>query len=146
MNFLQKHLSDYFLIGRYIISGASGVVINIIAIFILTDIFELWYLASAVITFFIHLTYTFTLHKYWTFKDRDTTRIQEQGTWYTIVALVGLGLNTLILYVLVELFVMWYLIAQVIALGIVSVSSFVLNKTITFKDSVHEIADTDTDN
>ena len=56
---------------------------------------------------------------------------------FYLVALVGLGINTAVMYLLNELLMLHYLVSQVIATGVVLVSNFAGNKLWTFKEADH---------
>ena len=81
------------------------------------------------------------MQKYWTFREYSRALIARQMSWYIIVSLVNLGLNTLMLHagkVLLEsdglnFFHIWYLVVQVFAVGVCAVTGFLLNRFITFR-------------
>lgn len=52
---------------------------------------------------------------------------------YTVVSVMGLGLNTLIMFCLVNGMGMWYLLGQAIATLIVPIHNFLWNFYWTFK-------------
>jgi len=139
-NFFYGHFSDRKLVIRYIMAGCTGAFVNLASMYIFTDIIGTWYIASAIFAFLISLVVAFFLQKIWTFGDatfhpRHTLR---QAALYTLSSVLFLGLNTALLYALVEFFGVWYLLAQFFSLGVVALGSFLFNKSVTFrKKKVH---------
>ena len=132
---IYESFDDIGVVTRYIISGIISILVNLLVIYLMTDIFKLWYIFSAIIASVFSFVVAFTLQKYWTFKDNDNNRIAHQVTWYLIVIIINLLLNIVILYLLVDLFGFWYLGSQMAALVVMAGVGFFLNKNITFKDT-----------
>lgn len=118
---------------KYLISGGTAAVVDLGLLYLLTDVAGLWYLLSAVIAFVFSLLTSFLLHKFWTFRERSLTRMKKQFIFFTALALFNLGLNVALMYVLVETFGVWYLIAQFFIIGGIALMNFVINKSITFR-------------
>lgn len=136
-DFFYGHFSDRRLVIRYIMAGGAGAFVNIASMYVLTDIVGVWYIASAVFAFLISLVVTFFLQKMWAFGDADLhpRHALRQAALYTASSVSFLGINTLMLYLLVEFLGTWYLLAQFFSLGIVAFGSFILNKSVTFRKS-----------
>lgn len=134
-NFLYKYFSDHKLIARYIIAGSIGAFVNIFCLYIFTSVIGIWYITSAILSFTASLIVAFFLQKFWAFNDSLFTKkhVLRQAILYTISSILFLTLNILILYTLVDMFNMWYLLAQFFSLGTVAFGSFLFNKTVTFK-------------
>lgn len=134
-NFLHKYFSDHKLIIRYLIVGSIGASVNIFSLYILTSMIGIWYIISAICSFIASLIVAFFLHKFWAFKDPLFIKrhVLRQTILYTASSTSLLTLNILFLYILVDFFEMWYLLAQFFSLGTVAVVSFMFNKAVTFK-------------
>lgn len=74
----------------------------------------------------------FILNKKFNFANRSK-KVVRQFSVFALVALVGLGLNQLIIYSLVEFSGLWYMYAKVVSVMIVMIYSFVGHKKFTFK-------------
>ena len=118
---------------RYIISGGSAALVHLVLLYTLTDLFGLWYLASLIIAFVFAVITGFTLQKLWTFNNKDLDSIHLQTTYYLIAVAANLALNAAGVYVLVSKLHMWYMLAQVIMLGLIAVANFFTYKHIIFK-------------
>ncbi len=134
--------SHYMYIVRYGIVGVCGGAIQTSMLYLWVDILHLetYYLLGTSTGFCLALGVTFTLQKYWTFKDSVRENIKKQFYSYTIIAIINLGLNVFLLHLsktILEMlglnfFQTWYLIAQVLIVGILAACSFVANYTLTF--------------
>jgi dolichol-phosphate mannosyltransferase len=118
---------------RFLISGGTAAAVLLLSLYIFTDIFHVWYLASSVIAFIFAFITSFTLHKFWTFQDRDVSRMAGQATGHLMVGLVNLVLNTSILFLIVEYGNQHYLLAQVLTSGLLAVGSFFIYKHVIFR-------------
>lgn len=76
-------------------------------------------------------TSNFLLNKYWTFEDRNPDELLQYSK-YLSFALIGLGVNTLIIYLLVNKRKMDFYWAKLIAIGAVVIWNFIANYTFTF--------------
>ena len=117
---------------RYIISGGTASAVDLGVIYFLTEKVKIWYLFSSILGLFIAFTVSFSLQKYWTFRDTRKSGSGKQALSYFVISIVNLAFNTLLLYVLVDIFHIWYLLAQFITLGIIAISSFFLYKLFIF--------------
>lgn len=132
---LNKHKTGV----KYIFSGGTAAAIDLFVLYVLTDIFGIWYLVSAVIAFICALVTSFFLQKFWTFRDSSLRRIKKQLVIYFFLGTANFILNPVLLYVAVEKFHVWYLLAAVIVMGTLAICNYLMNKFITFKkDAPHE--------
>ncbi len=129
---LYKIISPYDTHLRFLIAGCTGAAVNLGLLYVLTDIVGLWYLLSSVLAFIVSFLVSFRLQKYWAFKEPSTHAISSQMLWYLVVALVNLGLNTLILFTCVEILHMHYMLGQVVAGAMVAVWNFFIYKYFIF--------------
>jgi dolichol-phosphate mannosyltransferase len=125
--------------GRFYTVGASGLLVNYLASFVLTALMpQIWYLHATIFGIVFSITTNFFLNKIWTFEDRDfvpkKTLVQYGlfAGFSAFGALVQLGM----LYGLVENYGMSYPLALVLAVATASIGNFLLNKKWTFKEKV----------
>jgi putative flippase GtrA len=133
-----KKLSNIKVV-RYIISGGTAATVDLVILYLLTSIVGIWYLFSAIIAFLIALGVSFSLQKFWTFADHSTDRMSSQVVVYFIVASINLGLNTLLMYLLVDAVLLPYLLAQIIAAGLIACESFFVYQRYIFIDETPNI-------
>ena len=95
----ESFLKKMQFLARYALSGVTGGLIQLATLYVWVDIGKLeeWYLGGVITGFVLALAATFILQKFWTFRDRNSTRAPMQFLFYASVALSGLALNALIL-------------------------------------------------
>ena len=123
--------SDAVLFFNYVLYAGIATLVDLAILYILTEYAGIWYFFSSVISYGGGMITNFTLNKYLNFRNRSQKILHQFGI-FAIVALVGLGLNQLVLVILVEVFNMWYMHAKIIAIGIVMFWSFFGHKKLTF--------------
>lgn len=117
---------------RYLVSGACGTLTDLFFLWFFASVCHIWYLASAVIAFILAFSVSFTLQKFWTFKDNSMEQIYSQGFAYGAITLINLGINTLLVYGFVEALHAHYLVAQAFAAAIVAIESYFLYRRFVF--------------
>lgn len=88
------------------------------------------YLANG-IGFLCAATSNFFFNKFWTFEDKSPDELLQYSK-YLSFALIGLGINTLIIYLLINKRGMNFYWAKLIAIGIVVLWNFITNYNFTF--------------
>ena len=125
---------DAFLqFGKFALIGTMGMIVNLIFLYILTDLAKVYYLASAIFAFLIALIHNYLLNKTFTFKENIKHKFFSKFLQFSLVSSAALIINLIILYTLTEIFGIYYLISQVIAIGFVFILNFLGNKFWTFK-------------
>ena len=137
----EKRASVKFLskAGRFYTIGASGLLVNYLASYLLSFVIpELWYIYATIIGIVLSMTSNFFLNKVWTFEDRDfglkNTALQYAMFigFSSLGALIQLGM----LYVLVENYQIDFPPALILAVATASVGNFLFNKKWTFKEKL----------
>jgi putative flippase GtrA len=123
----------YLQVLRYLIAGSIATAVQFSVLYLLTDIVKIWYLWASISAFIFTYITSFTLQKFWTFRDKRTEVIGSQAALSLGVALVNLGLNAWGMYLLVDGMGFWYIYAQIIVTGIIAFESFVMYKFIIFR-------------
>jgi putative flippase GtrA len=138
MEFIRSLTSNIWLernkIFRFLISGGAAAGTNLFILYAVTEWFGIWYLLSSVIAFIIAFFVSFVLQKYWTFKDHSTDMIHRQMVIYFAYALLGVLVNTLFVYIFVEIFGIHYFVAQFISSGLIAIANFFVYRFFIFKE------------
>ena len=122
-----KHAVKYYAV------GASGVLVNLGLLFYLTEFVGLWYFLSYTLAISASITSNFILNKIWTFKDSiDSQKTIVMYVKFVSVSLLGMGIQLASVYVLVESYAVYYMLAAVISIGIAGAINFVINRRWTF--------------
>ena len=109
---------------RFIISGSAGAATNLGILYVLTDIFGIWYLFSSICSTSAAMIVSFTMQKFFTFRNFERDNVHRQATLYLVVSLSAIGLNTLLMYLFVSIIGIHYLLAQIAASLIVAIFSY----------------------
>ena len=118
---------------RFLISGGSAAVVNLSVLYVLTDWFGLWYLASATVSFFVSILIGFMLQKFWTFNHRQSHhRTHKQFLLYLAWMLLYLSLDIGLMYLLVDGASLNYLLSQFVTSGVLAALSFFVYSRVVF--------------
>lgn len=133
---IKEAIRRPIIIIKYSIVGTIGALTNIVAIYLFTDIFNLFYIFSAGAAAFLGYVVAFLLHKYWTFRSYDHNLFVKQAFAFFMVSVMNMIGNMVILIVLVEYVGWWYMASQTIAVITTSIVSFLINRRVTFGDEI----------
>lgn len=123
--------SNFKLFIGYMMCASTATLIDIGLLYCFTEFLQIWYFYSAAISFISGIVINFSMNKHYNFKNRSK-RIAPQFGIFASVALIGLALNQIILYTLVEFADLWYILAKIISILIVVIWSFYGHKRFTF--------------
>ncbi|MBP6924211.1 MAG: GtrA family protein [Candidatus Pacebacteria bacterium] len=117
---------------HYSFIGAGTFAFDLLLLYIFTDVLSINYLVSVGIAFLIAVSLNYQLSRRFVFKG--TTRKQAVGyLYFIIIALLGLLFVTGSMYVLVEMFGLFYLLARIIIAGLTGVWNYLINLFFNFK-------------
>ncbi|MFW6220620.1 MAG: GtrA family protein [Nanoarchaeota archaeon] len=120
------------IFSKYIVIALFATIIDLMFLFVFTEYFKIHYLISATISYILGGITHYTLNKKYTFKNKSK-KIALQLIIFFFVSLVGLLLNKIILYSLVEYFMIWYVYAKLVSIMIIFFWNFIGHKFITFR-------------
>ena len=111
--------------------GGVSAVLNLLLLFILTDVLKINYLASFILGFFIVNLMSYLASRYFTFKKSrfDTA---EGAARYVSISLFSLGLNTLALRFLVSVLSMNYLGAALLLTFVNAPLNYFMHRRLSF--------------
>jgi len=117
---------------RFLFSGGLAAAANIIPLFVLVHFFYIWYLLAAVVAFITAVAVSFMMQKFFTFNDYTREKIKQQTVLYLGIQIFNLCLNTLFMYIGVDLLHIHYILAQVLISGMMAVYNFFVYKHLVF--------------
>lgn len=120
---------------KYVISGGTAAFTDLAILFILEHFFDKHYLVASMVAFSVAFFVSFLLQKFWTFKDNSMDTVHHQMFKYLFVGLVNLGINTLFMYIFVDIMGVWYILAQILSGFIIACGSFFIYKIFIFKNT-----------
>jgi len=115
---------------RYIIVGGAGTAIHLAILAISVEWFALDAVIGSTMGFVGALLVSYLLNHYWTFQSRRSHL--SSLPMYVTVSLIGLALNTGMMYALIHIFKVWYFAAQLSVIMVVPLVNYLLNSNWTF--------------
>lgn len=108
--------------------GGLCFVIDYGLLVILTELFSINYLISAVISFLVSVTVNYLLSVRYVFNTRDNMSHVTEVTVFIALSAVGLVINEIIMWLFTDRLAVHYLISKLIATFIVMVYNFITRK------------------
>jgi putative flippase GtrA len=126
-----RSVRNWQQLGKFCAVGAVGYLINL-AVYDALLHAGLHYLLAATCSFLVAVTSNYTWNRLWTFREHRG-HLGVQGMRFLVVSLAALGANLLVLDVLVNSAGVDKLVAQAIAVVVVTPLNFVGNKLWSFR-------------
>lgn len=124
---------------RFFTVGASGLVINFLVSFLLSNgtLANLWYVQATAIGIAVSITTNFLLNKIWTFEDKKFSVLYtlKQYGLFLLFSSLGISIQLTLVYLMVESGIS-YNLSLICAVAAASFSNFILNKKLTFREKV----------
>jgi putative flippase GtrA len=118
-------------LGKFCVVGAVGYLINL-AVYDALLHAGLHYLLAATCSFLVAVTSNYVWNRLWTFRDQRG-HVGVQGMRFFLVSLAALGANLVVLHLLVAYGGLGRLLAQAVAIVLVTPLNFVGNKLWSFR-------------
>ena len=112
---------------RFGIVGFTAFLIDAGLLYVLTDFLHIHYLISSVISFIVSLIYNYILSIFWVF-DVKKKQTYKEVLLFTILSVIGLGINQLVMYVGVDFLNIYYMLCKIMATIIVMIYNFITRK------------------
>ena len=117
---------------KFSVVGLSGTVVNM-SVYAIAVQSGLYYMAAAVVSFLFAVTNNFYWNFHWTFKGQAAERsLRNKYFRFLGFSVINLGVNLLLLGFFVENMDMDKTLAQLLAIGTVSILNFAMNARFTF--------------
>ncbi len=133
----KDHTKQFVLFSTIGAVGTGGHFLTLILLVEFAGLSAVWATTAG---FMVGALINYVLNYHFTFKSDKAHR--EAMLKFFIVALVGAGMNMLIMYIGVDILVQFYLLVQIAASSVVLLWTFSANKLWTFaeKDTIREIS------
>ena len=116
---------------KFSIVGGIGAIIDFSVLILFVEVFSFQILIANTISFLIALVNNFLLNKYWTWNNKNSRYI-KQFIKYIFISVIGFILNTILMWLLMQLG-LWYIGIKIVIITIVSLWNFFVNNFWTFK-------------
>jgi putative flippase GtrA len=113
---------------KFVVVGGLSFVLDFIIYYVLTNFFSVYYLTAGFFSFTLSLIFNYLMSMKFVFKSKDDLKKTHEFVIFVSLSVMGLGINLLSLYILVDSFKMNDLISKVFVAGIVMVFNFVTRK------------------
>ena len=117
---------------KFGIVGCSGMIIDFGTTYLCKEILKINKFLSNGIGFILAATSNYFLNRNWTFNSQSED-IGTQYVQFMIVSTIGLGINSLVLYLLNEKLKWNFYFSKLIAIAITTIWNFFANLLFTFK-------------
>lgn len=116
---------------KFCVVGGSGVVVDFAITYLLKEKLRLnKYIANS--TGFVCAASTnYLLNRIWTFQSHDP-QVTRQYMLFLAIALIGLGINNGIIYLLSDRGKLNFYLSKLLAIGVVTIWNFLMNYFFTF--------------
>jgi len=127
--FLTKDLVFKFV--KFGVVGASGMAVDFGFTYLSKEILKIQkYIANA-IGFILAATSNYFLNRWWTFQSHNP-HIGLEYSKFLVISLLGLGINTFVIWLLVNKYNRNFYISKLFAIGVVTLWNFIFNMIFTF--------------
>lgn len=126
--FLEKTDDGKIQFLRYVFVGGVAAVVNIGSLFVLKEFLHMHYLLANIVGFVLGLITNYLLSKWLVFaKENSMNKVVEFIT-YAVIGVIGLGLDTLFMWVFTDKIHLYFMISKIIATGLVFIWNFAARK------------------
>ena len=129
MNIINQ--AYFFKFIKFSLVGFSGLFVDFGITYLTKEKLNIPKYVANAIGFIMAATSNYFLNRVWTFKSNNP-EVMVEFTEFFLISLIGLGLNTLLLWILVSKFKVNFYLAKVFAIILVTIWNFLANAFITF--------------
>jgi putative flippase GtrA len=118
---------------KFIVAGSTAGITDLVLLYFFHGLFRWSLIFSTSAAFIMAFLISFTLQKFWTFRNYRQDKVIGQLSVYMLNAVVGLYLNGFFMHTLVYRFAVWYILAQIIVNLALAVWNFLVYKFLVFR-------------
>lgn len=112
---------------KFGIVGGLAFLIDYSLLYVLTEFCNIHYLISSTISFTVSLIFNYILSIKWVF-DVNKKQTPKEIIVFTVLSVIGLLINQLVMYLMVDIFKIYYMLTKIVATAIVMVWNFITRK------------------
>lgn len=128
--FIDKTNNTFLQFFRYLFVGGIAAVVNIGMLYVFTEIFNIYYIFSNILSFTMGLIINYFLSKLYVFTDDVNISKTKEFTIYSIIGVLGLLFDTILMYVFTSRLKLYYMLSKIISTGLVFIWNFGCRKVL----------------
>jgi putative flippase GtrA len=117
---------------RYIYVGGLAFWLDYSCLYLLTEVFKMYYLTSATLSFLLGLFTNYLLSIFWVFNQRNINNQWIEFVIFSFIGLVGIGFNLSFMWFFTDIIQLHYMGSKIIAAGFVFMWNFFARKFLLF--------------
>jgi len=118
---------------RYLCVGGVAFVVDFGSLYLLTEFAGFHYLVSAAAAFLLGLITNYYLSRAWVFDRRTMENAAAEFAIFSVIGVVGLGLNEAIIWFISDRLHFHYMMAKAVSAAVVLVWNFGARKAVLFR-------------
>ena len=122
--FKNKTDNTFIQFFRYLFVGGFAAVVNIGFLYIFTEVFHIYYVISNILSFTLGLVVNYLLSKKFVFQEETKISKTKEFLIYAIIGIIGLGIDTLLIYIFTDVLSMYYMLSKIISTAVVFIWNF----------------------
>jgi len=132
--FKGKTNNSFLQLFRYTFVGGFAFLVDFGILFTLTEFLNIHYLISACIAFLFGIITNYILSVKWVFNSNKIKNKWFEFLFFSLIGLVGLALNQILLWLLTDIFLLYYLLSKIITSFVLYFWNFYVRKIFLFNN------------
>jgi dolichol-phosphate mannosyltransferase len=133
---LMQRSGELWRFVKFLLVGASGILVNEGLLWLLTEYAHLVYLLSSAIAIEVSIISNFVLNDYFTFRDRRRPSVSSMSgrlLKFNLVSLAGLLINLGVLWIFTSVLGVYYLVSNLVGIALAFLWNYFVNSLWTWK-------------
>ncbi len=134
---MKKYINLFLQLIKFGIVGGISTLLDYGLMLLFTEVFDIFYLLSSTLSYTISLVFNYVASMRYVFRGREDMNKLKEFLIFTVLCLMGLGINQLVLWLIVEYAGIDYRLSKIAATGVVMIWNFVTRKLFLEEKSAH---------
>ena len=113
---------------KFSVVGGSAFIIDYGILIIMTEVFRVDYLVSSGFSFTVSVVFNYIMSIKWVFNVEKTRNKKQEMLLFFLFSIIGLGINQIIMWIMVDKFGVFYMISKIGATIVVMIYNFITRK------------------
>lgn len=113
---------------KFGIVGILATLLDFFLLFLLTEVAHIYYLVSSCISFLVSLVFNYFASMKYVFSGKEDMSKGKEFTIFVILSIIGLGINQLGMWFMVNIVHIFYMLSKIVVTAIVMMWNFVSRK------------------